>query len=556
MQSSKLGGAVLAAVLLLSACGSDDAPLRKGWTTDENLPPVEEPIETDAGPDLNVEPDVTIVEPPPTCETLGCPVGQACSEGVCVTLPCANDDQCPEGLACAGADGQKICQPPTGAADGEPCSQDTDCQGGTCITDWPGGFCTTLGCESFEDCSRLGNENRCLQVRGPDLCVRMCTQDSDCRDQYICQMFNAQQGMCSPDPSQPIDPAVLANNPFDVNCVDVENGIASIDYNVAADTTSYMITPLTISGRELRPRQINRPSGLSTTFNGPNAFQTVPSEIYGSMNPTIVPAIETFANQLETGAHTYQVNSAADQVCWYMIEETVPGDSLDLNVYLVGLPGLTAANAAEDQNLRATLDNVDAIYRTAGYKLGKIRYFDVSDALAQQFAIVRDESTLPELLKSTTRPGNSLDEALSVNVFFVRGFNLGGTIGISYGLPGPAGLHGTQGSGVVFTSQYMGGQTTDGLGNPVDGNIFTSQVLAHEVGHYLGLFHTSESNGFNFDPLPDTPQCTQISGNCPDISNLMFPFASSMSANISRDQAFVMGVNPLTKPTATAGDNR
>jgi hypothetical protein len=31
--------------------------------------------------------------------------------------------------------------------------------------------------------------------------------------------------------------------------------------------------------------------------------------------------------------------------------------------------------------------------------------------------------------------------------------------------------------------------------------------LAHEVGHFLGLFHTSETDGSSYEPLSDTPVC-------------------------------------------------
>lgn len=54
-------------------------------------------------------------------------------------------------------------------------------------------------------------------------------------------------------------------------------------------------------------------------------------------------------------------------------------------------------------------------------------------------------------------------------------------------------------------------------------------VLAHELGHYLGLFHTTESLWFmGYDPLSDTPECDRAlfasSPNaCPDRPNLMFP---------------------------------
>lgn len=549
------GVAVLCtAALIISACGSDDAkPASDGWKTDENFTEPDVGTTQDATPDTETEPDIVVVVPT-GCDVDGCPPGDTCSDsGECIPTPCTNDDQCLDGLACAqSADGRR-CQTPTGVADGEGCAQDSDCQGGTCITDWPGGFCTTTECGSFEDCSRLGNENRCLQVRGPDFCVRLCTDNSECREAYVCQPLNGQQGMCVPDPSVPIDPAILMGNPFDISCVDTVNGTASIPFSVASDSTSYMVTPFTPDGKDIAPISIVRPSGTATLLQNQNSFQSVPVEIYGNMNPTIVPPAPRYTGQFESGAHTYSVSTDSDEVCWYMLEETAAGDTLDVNVYLAGIPGLTATTAANHAALQATLEDFDTLYQTAGISLGKIRYFDVSQEASQQYAIVRSEAALPALLMETKRPGNTMDDVLSVNVFFVRGMELGGAIGISLGLPGPAGLHGSQGSGVIFTAEYMGGQTTDRRGNQVDGNLFTAQVLAHEVGHYLGLFHTSEQNGFSHDVLNDTPECQNISPSCPDIDNLMFPFAGSASSTITPDQAFVLGVNPLTKTAIVGG---
>jgi hypothetical protein len=530
--------------LFLAACGNDNEEKPEGWMPMEPVDMLSPDAGEDAGEDVGpTEPDLP---PPDPCAE--CPVGTLCINDVCETA-CTSDDTCPDGLACVTTPAGDICQAPTGVADGEACAQDTDCQGGTCITDWTDGYCTTLDCGTFADCSRLGEENRCLQQQGsPNLCVRMCESSSDCREGYVCERLNARQGLCAPDPRVPIDPAVLADLPFEIVCEQAINQEVTITYTVNPATTSYMLTPFAPSNRQIRVQEIGLPSGSQINLTGgPNGFQSVPNQIFDSHNPMVIPALPQFAQQLESGTHTLRVLSEDDQLCWYKIEKETPGNVIDVNVYLVGLPNINASNAETDPNFVEVMAEFDALYRAAGVALRTVRYFDVSPEAADRFDIVRDEASLPLLLSESQRPGSTLEDVMSVNLFFVRAFNLGGAIGISYGLPGPAGLHGMGNSGVVFTSQYMGRVTTDGFGEEVDGNFFTAQVLAHEVGHYMGLFHTSEQNGFSFDPVEDTPRCQQISANCPDITNLMFPLASTLNTEISPDQAFVLSANPLTQ---------
>ena len=101
--------------------------------------------------------------------------------------------------------------------------------------------------------------------------------------------------------------------------------------------------------------------------------------------------------------------------------------------------------------------------------------------------------------------------------------------------------------------------------------------MAHEVGHYLGLFHATERTGstpssptnfVNVDPIPDTPECLLTVDQPPsgdgDLSvdptecgvaggarNLMFwtqgPDSLGARDQISADQAFVLVRNPLIR---------
>lgn len=580
----------VALALLLSACG-DPSPTQTGQDSGPSPEP-DAAMEVDEGspaPDAGAaEPDLP---PPPdpgptgaACladtDCLGgrCIVGDRWPGGYCTVDQCASDcgeqsgcleseewgtfcalqcdgeSDCRAGFACTrtGRNSPSYCLPVRGLPDGEPCEGRGDCQN-FCNTEWPGGHCSSFRCETVDDCSSQGMDNACLVSNGFGYCVRRCQGPTDCREGYLCETIGT-ESVCLPDPSRPFDPAVFDPSPLGITCgITPQNGVATFQYDVPEGTTSYMVTPLTRDGQPLLPDRITMPSGNSVAFVLANAFMAVGSQIYASMNPTIVPSTPSRAGQLESGTHTYSLETESSEVCWYYVGESAVGTTIDLNVYLVGVPNVTAATAESDPNLSAVLAQFETIYAAANISIGKVRYFELNEEDTTRFSVVRSELEIEELVKRSKPPADDLDSLMSVNIFFAGAFAMRGTVGISLGLPGPVGLHGTHGSGVVFTTEYMGQQVEDGFGMSVDGNVYTGQILAHEVGHYLGLFHTTESTGGAYDPLPDTPECGQISLSCPDIDNLMFPFAGESHSIITPDQSFVIGVNPLTKPAAIDG---
>lgn len=68
---------------------------------------------------------------------------------------------------------------------GGTCAADTDCQTGTCLTQFPGGYCS-------QDCSNGATcaSGTCQFVPGVgQRCVQECGADSDCRDGYSCPIW-------------------------------------------------------------------------------------------------------------------------------------------------------------------------------------------------------------------------------------------------------------------------------------------------------------------------------------------------------------------------------
>jgi hypothetical protein len=106
-----------------------------------------------------------------------------------------------------------------------------------------------------------------------------------------------------------------------------------------------------------------------------------------------------------------------------------------------------------------------------------------------------------DFTNATTAELVTLGAADSINIFFIESFagiGGGGRLGISPGIPGTLGVKGPY-NGLLINA-------TATLNAPSIYARSTAEFAFHEMGHLLGLFHTSESN-FTNDIIDDTPDC-------------------------------------------------
>ena len=70
---------------------------------------------------------------------------------------------------------------------------------------------------------------------------------------------------------------------------------------------------------------------------------------------------------------------------------------------------------------------------------------------------------------------------------------------------------------------WLASAGTDGVFQDTDITIL-GETMAHEVGHYMGLFHPVEQTWSTWDACDDTPDCTSESACISALgTNLMFP---------------------------------
>jgi hypothetical protein len=276
--------------------------------------------------------------------------------------------------------------------------------------------------------------------------------------------------------------------------------------------------------------------------------------------------------------------------------------ALDVDLYLVTAPTpatetgpaqpprLRAADAVADPatspkaaQFRRFVGNLSTIFARAGICLGKVTVHDVPDWAVEDYAVVRIDSSGPcdELSQLFTLavPTNAVHLFLVDELLDATGGSGGYVVvGIDGSIPGPSGVPGTIASGAAVTIADFGEDGGTGAcargAFDVDrcGTDLVSYISAHEAGHWLGLYHTTESSGTFFDPLSDTPtcvcdacaqpsqigicgsggamvgaeRCARKDGSCAGGPNLMFwSINGRVSAGtLSREQGEVMRLNP------------
>jgi hypothetical protein len=201
--------------------------------------------------------------------------------------------------------------------------------------------------------------------------------------------------------------------------------------------------------------------------------------------------------------------------------------TVDFNIVLVGDSVIAESRTAKGkQNLSIMMGHVFNHYNvensnSVNVRIGKITAYEWTCALGGDTFSSTDYEDTGELFKTGSALLSSSSETKAVNLFFVSDIPYSGSgsiLGISGAIRG-AMINGTTTSGLAVATlgdlaNYNPSCTGAGscpLSSQDADFIDMGSTISHEMGHFLGLNHASESEGTTHDRLPDTPVCTSTS---------------------------------------------
>ncbi len=435
------------------------------------------------------------------------------------------------------------------------CTSDEDCIDGWCNTNYTGGYCS-LECSSSADCPAGGPcysdptgggkmcwkpcqfPNQCRPdqfcAQGANICTPKCVPGS-CSQGYEC---NQGTGECNPIGSVTCSPSAEVCDDQDNDCDAVvdegcgpaiaahgnyiitdlgkvvagDDGLSQVlEFDISSGSKGFQIILVKNDDSDayLGIFQLQGPSG-ELLVSGLNPYEHLNRSWPGyGIATTQVPITPDY--DFETGTYSMSVyrSGPLGEIWAYVVQSVrsnVATSKIDMNFWFVGTP-INASNAGSNNKFQNLVGEFANLLNDHGIGIGELNYYDVTGDDAQKYAVIDANSgqgvdEQGELLRLTSSLPSTNK---GMNFFFVQGFTGWGLLGRAGGIPGPA-MQGTSDSGVVVSlADYYELPSQVGVS-------LTARTMVHEMGHQLGLSHTTEQSltaeyGWLHDPIADTPQC-------------------------------------------------
>jgi hypothetical protein len=417
------------------------------------------------------------------------------------------------------------------------CARDADCGNAACVLD-PATATRDRQSPALSCGARVGTlaeRERCSAGDACEsglcglggVCLAPCADSSDCKKGQVCRPLEtrlaeglAKVNACTRVAALPAD--VRIAEPTHVAALQGE-AIGTVQARGSAGGTSLIYLKTECEAQPIlfslhaRPDREELFDFEKAFVNGQTALNPVAPSGRTPLLSMLVPnnpAVEAAPQGYELGVFVDR-NSSAELV---VASRDAQRSILDLNLFYVGGGESSIAGGFHpgDAAVATMISELRSGYAAIGLELGAVREYDVTGALREELSVIETRDVLDD-------QGNPIDVELlgldqlfqlsaglddgGINLFLVS--DMGFILGVSGGIPGALGVHGTPTSGVAVALDTNG-----------NGDRFVATAM-HEISHQMGLFHTSELDGRVFEPLGDTASCGK--GRDRDGDGLLYP---------------------------------
>jgi len=326
-------------------------------------------------------------------------------------------------------------------------------------------------------------------------------------------------------------------------------------FSISNDTVSFSITlqgdDVATDGQNLFISSLSDPLGM-----GPSPFQKEVLFCDPGLCSALIPRKPEIITQ--TGSWQYTLGTLESSLTGIDLNSLIlnivvrkgpqPNLAANFPATLEIKPYLTATSISEEEL---------GLVLTQFTKIANNNRINVNIAPITILVDSRFEEVSSDFENVDTAELVTMGDAGTINLFFIEsftGFNGGGILGISGGLPGTMGIKGKF-NGVLINATATRGGPDEFYART------TAEFAFHEMGHFLGLYHTTERRFGDHDVITDTPECRlaihDSNGNgiadldeCPDALNIMFWNSELLTEKelMSNDQQTTIYYSPIAKP--------
>ena len=267
------------------------------------------------------------------------------------------------------------------------------------------------------------------------------------------------------------------------------DGYLTGSFVVPSDGVSFLLSAFRDNNGVFKFYSLSDPDGTDILSSSSTLNNKVSGSLgaYGYAN-VLVPQSPSFS--AKAGTWTFKAYSN-DRVKLALRSGTTPTSTT-----IVVQPYITGTTWAAG-DLSAALSVMSSIYSANGITLSINSTITISDS---QYAAVSGD-----FKNSTTSALVSQGSTEAVNIFFIEDYtgSWSNVLGNAAGIPGSMGIANAWNGVLNSLTAHASGSTLDAQ--------LLGETAAHEMGHQLGLFHTTEKGGTEFDIITDTAECPKSS---------------------------------------------